>query len=83
MSASDNYNEYMREQWLQDIGKNPDDGFSDLEPLDPPEPIMVYCCEKCHRLEPAGQRTDDFIDCEDCEPGHYSGTMWLMNEADL
>lgn len=78
MSASDNYNEYMREQWLQEIGKNPDDGFNDEEPLDPPEPIMVYCCEKCHDLEPVGDRLESNDICKNC-----GGVTWLMNQADL
>jgi DNA-directed RNA polymerase subunit RPC12/RpoP len=79
MSAAHDWDERIREAWLVETGKNPDDGFNDAEPLEPLEPIMVYCCENCHNLEPAGQRTDDIIVCQECS----IGIMWLMNQADL
>lgn len=78
MSAACDYDEYIREQWLQDIGKNPDDGFDDLKPLYQPEAVMVYCCEKCHDLEPVGDRVDSNDTCKNC-----GGVTWLMNQADL
>jgi hypothetical protein len=83
MSAIGDWDERIREAWLVETGKNPDDGFNDAEPLEPLEPIMVYCCENCHRIEPVGQRTTDTITCSDCSEDENPGIMWLMNQADL
>jgi hypothetical protein len=82
MSAIGDWDERIREAWLVETGKNPDDGFNDAESLEPLEPIMVYCCEVCHYKEPAGDRTENSIPCvQGCT--HYTPEMWLMNQADL